>query len=87
MNYFPLSCKMVLIKTFSYNEEKMAQPRFALASELVKGLFLGRAPDAMVPLLESILDQFLQAIATEAIGATKYERTDELNAYRYGSRE
>ena len=56
-------------------------------SEVVKGLFLGQAPDALVPLLESILNQFLQAMATEAVGATKYERTDERKAYRNGSRE
>ena len=65
----------------------MAQLQFTLDSELVKGLFLGQAPDAMVPLLEAILNQFLQALATEAIGANKYERTDERKAYRNGSRE
>lgn len=65
----------------------MAQFNFTLDSEVVKGLFLGQAPDALVPLLESILNQFLQAMATEAVGATKYERTDERKAYRNGSRE
>ncbi len=65
----------------------MAQLQFTLDSELVKGLFLGQAPDAIVPLLEAILNQFLQAMATEAVGAAKYERTDERKAYRNGSRE
>ena len=65
----------------------MAQLNFTLDSEVVKGLFLGQAPDAIVPLLEAILNQFLQAMATEAVGAAKYERTDERKAYRNGSRE
>lgn len=65
----------------------MAQLQFTLDSELVKGLFHGQAPDAIVPLLEAILNQFLQAMATEAVGAAKYERTDERKAYRNGSRE
>lgn len=65
----------------------MAQLQFTLDSELVKGLFLGQAPDAIVPLLEAILNQFLQAMAAEAVGAAKYERTDERKAYRNGSRE
>lgn len=34
----------------------MAQLQFTLDSELVKGLFLGQAPDAIVPLLEAILN-------------------------------
>lgn len=65
----------------------MAQLNFTLDSEVVKGLFLGQAPEVMVPLLEAILHQFLQAMLTETIGAGKYERNDERQAYRNGSRE
>ena len=65
----------------------MAQLNFTLDSEVVKGLFLGQAPEVMVPLLEAILNQFLQAMLTETIGAGKYERNDERQAYRNGSRE
>lgn len=45
----------------------MAQLNFTLDSEVVKGLFLGQAPEVMVPLLEAILNQFLQAMLTETI--------------------
>ena len=65
----------------------MAQLNFTLDSEVVKGLFLGQAPEVMVPLLEAILHQFLQAMLTETMGAGKYERNDERQAYRNGSRE
>ena len=65
----------------------MAQLNFTLDSEVVKGLFLGQAPDALIPLLEAILNQFLQAMASEAVGVAKYERSDERKAYRNGTRE
>lgn len=65
----------------------MAQLNFTLDSELVKGLFLSQAPEAMVPLLEAILNQFLEAMVTEAVGAAKYERNEDRKAYRNGSRE
>lgn len=65
----------------------MAQLNFTLDSNMVKGLFLTHIPEALVPLLETILNQFLQAMATEAVGAMKYERTEERKAYRNGSRE
>jgi putative transposase len=65
----------------------MAQLNITLNSKIVKGLFLNHAPDSLVPLLEAVLNQFLQAMATEAIGAEKYERTEERKAYRNGSRE
>lgn len=38
-------------------------------------------------MLETILNQVLEALATETIGAQKYERTEERKAYRNGSRE
>ncbi|MGI6440327.1 MAG: IS256 family transposase [Peptoniphilaceae bacterium] len=65
----------------------MAQLNITLDSDTVKGLFLGHASDALVPLLETILNQVLEALATETIGAQKYERTEERKAYRNGSRE
>ncbi len=77
----------MLSTTFIETEKKMAQLNITLDSDTVKGLFLGHAPDALVPLLETILNQVLEALATETIGAQKYERTEERKAYRNGSRE
>jgi putative transposase len=77
----------VLSTTFIETEKKMAQLNITLDSDTVKGLFLGHASDALVPLLETILNQVLEALATETIGAQKYERTEERKAYRNGSRE
>lgn len=37
--------------------------------------------------MESILNQFLEAQATEAVGATKYQRSEERTCYRNGTRD
>ena len=65
----------------------MAQLNITLESDIVKGLFLSQAPEALVPLMESILNQFLEAQATEVVGASKYERSEGRTCYRNGSRE
>ena len=87
MNHFLSSCKTVLNTYIIETEGKMTQLNFTLDSDTVKGLFLTHTPDALVSLLETILNQFLQAMATEAVGARKYERTEECKAYRNGSFE
>ncbi len=55
----------------------MAQLNITPDSDIVKGLFLSQTPEALVPLMESILNQFLEAQATEAVGATRYERSED----------
>ena len=65
----------------------MDQFNLTLDSDIVKGLCLGHAPDAQVPLLEDILNQILEASATEAIGAGKYELTEQRKANRNRSNE
>ncbi|WP_425539245.1 IS256 family transposase [Microaceticoccus formicicus] len=60
---------------------------FTLDSEIIKGLFSASAKEnAIAKLLESILNQVLEAQVTEAIGAKPYERTEERTCYRNGSR-
>ena len=65
----------------------MAELNSTLDSDTMKGLFLAHVPHALVPLLETILHQVLEALATETIGARKYEPTEERKAYRNGSGE
>ncbi len=65
----------------------MAQLNITLEPDIIKGLFLSQAPEALVPLMESILNQFLEAQATEAVGAAKYECSEDRTCYRNGSRE
>ena len=65
----------------------MTQLNFTLDSEIIKGLFtLDGRNDALAKLMEQIINQVLDAQATEAIGAKPYERTDERMAYRNGHR-
>lgn len=66
---------------------KMTQLNFTLDSEIIKGLFtLDGKNDAMAKLMEQIINQILDAQATEIIGAKPYERTDDRTAYRNGHR-
>ncbi|TYP48679.1 transposase, partial [Thermosediminibacter litoriperuensis] len=63
----------------------MAQYNITIDSEILHHLFLKGAKDeGMAKLLESILNQILQAQATEQIKAEPYERTEERQAYRNG---
>jgi len=63
----------------------MAQYNITIDSEILHHLFLKGAKDeGMAKLFESILNQILQAQATEQIKAEPYERTEERQAYRNG---
>lgn len=64
----------------------MAQYQITLDAQLLQQLFLGNSKDAGVAkLLESVLNQVLQAQVTEQLGAEQYERTDDRQGYRNGS--
>jgi len=65
----------------------MAQYQITVNEELLHQLFLGNKKDSGVAaLLESILNQILQAQATEQLQAEPYERTEERKGYRNGTR-
>ena len=65
----------------------MAQYQITVDQELLHHLFLGNNKDSSVSaLLESVLNQVLQAQATEQLQAEPYERTDERKGYRNGTR-
>lgn len=64
----------------------MTQYNIKVDSELLHELFIGNSRDsAMAKLLESMLNQVLTAQVTEQLGADRYERTEERQAYRNGS--
>jgi len=64
----------------------MAQYQITVDSQLLHQLFLGNTQDAGVAkLLESVLNQVLQAQATEQLRAEPYERTEERKGYRNGT--
>ncbi len=66
----------------------MARINITLETELLHGLFSKDGKDdAFAKLLETILNQVLEAQSTEQIGAAPYERTDERTARRNGFRE
>ncbi|MGI5926794.1 MAG: transposase, partial [Thermacetogeniaceae bacterium] len=63
----------------------MAQYHVTIDSELLQHLFLSDTRDSGVSkLLESILNQILEAQATEQLRAAPYERTEERQGYRNG---
>jgi len=64
----------------------MAQYQINVDSQLLQQLFLGNSQDAGVAkLLESVLNQVLQAQVTEQVEADRYERTEDRQGYRNGS--
>jgi len=64
----------------------MAQYQITVDSQLLHQLFLSNSQDAGVTkLLESVLNQVLQAQATEQLRADPYERTEERQGYRNGT--
>ena len=64
----------------------MAQYQITVNQELLHQLFLSNNKDSGVAaLLESVLNQILQAQATEQLQAEPYERTAERKGYRNGS--
>ena len=63
----------------------MAQYQITLDSATLHQLFLGGAAEAgMKPMLESILNQILQAQATDQAGAGPYERKEDRQDFRNG---
>jgi putative transposase len=66
----------------------MAQLNITVDSELLKGLFTADGKEqAFTELVSTILNQVLNAQASEQVGAQPYERSDERRAYRNGYRE
>ncbi|MFT8309987.1 IS256 family transposase [Sporolactobacillus sp. Y61] len=64
----------------------MAQLQITLDEQLLHQLFLGDSKESgMNALLEAILDQVLQAQASEQLKAEKYERSEARTDYRNGS--
>lgn len=64
----------------------MAQYQISVDSKLLQQLFLGNSQDAGVAaLLESVLNQVLQAQASEQLAAEPYERTEDRQGYRNGT--
>lgn len=65
----------------------MTQINVTLDSEILHGLFTSSGKDdAFAKLLESILNQVLNAQASEQLGADRYERSDERSGYHNGFR-
>jgi len=63
----------------------MAQYNVTIDSEILHQLFLKGAKDeSMAKILKSVLNQVLEAQATEQIQAEPYERTEERKDYRNG---
>lgn len=66
----------------------MAQFNITVETEILKDLFTQSGKDkAFAKLMESILNQVLQAQASEQIGAGYYERNADRQAYRNGTRD
>jgi putative transposase len=64
----------------------MAQYQITVDSQTLHQLFMTKSKDSGVSaLLESVLNQILQAEATKQLKAEPYERTDERQGYRNGS--
>lgn len=64
----------------------MAQLNFTLDYDFFIGLFSESKDEAFGKLMEAILNQVLKAESAEQLGADNYERSDERNDYRNGSR-
>ncbi len=81
------SVRMELLATIKQKgTSKMTQYNIKVNSEILHELFLGNSRDAgIAKLLESVLNQVLQAQVTEQLGAESYERTEERQAYRNGT--
>lgn len=62
----------------------MADYDVSLGRELLPGLLSGQ--DGLLKLLETVLNQVLEAQVAEALGADRHERTEERQGYRNGYR-
>lgn len=66
----------------------MTQINLTLDSEVLKGLFTAEGKDeAFAGFVSAILNQVLNAQASEQVGAGPYERSEGRQNYRNGSRE
>jgi len=63
----------------------MAQYNVTLEKEKIKELLI--QDEGLKALVESVVNQVLEAQLTEQIGAKRYERTEERKAYQNGYRE
>ena len=62
----------------------MAGYEISVGSELLPGLLNGQ--DGLAKLVETVLNQILEAQVTETLGAGRHERSDERQGYRNGYR-
>lgn len=62
----------------------MAGYEVSVGEELLPGLLAGK--DGLAKLVEAVLNQVLEAQATDAIGAERYAHSDERQGYRNGHR-
>lgn len=62
----------------------MARFQVTVHEDIVQGLF--QRDDGLARLVESVLEQVLEAQVTEQLRARRYERTDDRQGYRNGSR-
>lgn len=62
----------------------MAEYEINVSSELLPGLLNGQ--DGLAKLVETVLNQVLEAQVTEALGAGRHERSEERQGYRNGYR-
>jgi transposase-like protein len=65
----------------------MAQINFTLDHDFFIGLFKENRDEAFGKLMEAMLNQVLKAESNEQLGAENYERSDDRQDYRNGSRE
>ncbi len=58
----------------------MAGYEINVGSELLPGLLIG--PNGLAKLVETVLNQILEAQITESVGAQRHERSEERQGYR-----
>ncbi len=63
----------------------MAQYQISVDSEKVKELMI--RDDGLKELVQEVLNQILEAQASEVVGAERYERSEGRQGYRNGYRE
>jgi len=76
--------RIKLEKTTNWRDEKWLNTILPLIPKFCTIFFKGVKDEGMTKLLESVLNQVLQAQAAEQIKAEPYERTEEREDYRNG---
>jgi len=71
-------------KTTNWRDEKWLNTILPLIPKFALSFLKGVKDEGMTKLLESVLNQVLQAQAAEQIKAEPYERTEEREDYRNG---